>query len=191
MDFLVLTKTGGILGPFATVLGYIIDYIYKGLEWIGIPNTGLAIILFTFIVNLILMPLTIKQQKTSKMMSVMNPELQKIQAKYKDKKDEVSMRKMQAETSAVYEKYGTSPTGGCLYMIIQLPILFALYQVIYRVPAYVSSVNELYMNIAQPVSQVAGGGEMIQELISSLSLQRIANFDFSNTNSIIDFLAAL
>ena len=191
MDFLVLTKTGGILGPFATVLGYIIDYIYKGLEWIGIPNTGLAIILFTFIVNLILMPLTIKQQKTSKMMSVMNPELQKIQAKYKDKKDEVSMRKMQAETSAVYEKYGTSPTGGCLYMIIQLPILFALYQVIYRVPAYVSSVNELYMNIAQPLSQVAGGGEMIQELISSLSLQRIANFDFSNTNSIIDFLAAL
>ena len=66
MEFLVLTKVGGILGPFATV--------ERCVEWIGIPNIGLAIILFTLIVNLILLPLTIKQQKSSKMMSIMNPE---------------------------------------------------------------------------------------------------------------------
>ena len=87
LDFLVLTKAGGILAPFAEVLGFIINYIYKGLEFIGIPNVALAIVLFTLIVNLILMPLTIKQQKSSKMMSVMNPELQKIQAKYQGKRD--------------------------------------------------------------------------------------------------------
>lgn len=190
MDFLVLTKTGGILGPFATVLGFIINIIYSGLEAIGIPNIGLAIILFTIIVNIILLPLTIKQQRTTKLMSVMNPELQKIQAKYKGKTDEVSARRMQAETSAVYQKYGTSPTGGCLYLLIQMPILFALYRVIYNVPAYVSSVNDLYMQIAQPLSQVTGGGEIISGLIESLSL-RVTNFDFTNTSSIIDFLAAL
>lgn len=191
LDFLVLTKTTGILAPFAEILGFIINYIYKGLEFIGIPNTALSIVLFTLIVNLILMPMTIKQQKSSKMMSVMNPELQKIQAKYQGKKDEASVRKMQAETSAVYEKYGTSPTGGCLYLVIQLPILFALYQVIYRVPAYITSVNDLYMQIATPLSQVSGGGDMIQTLITDLSLNRVTNFDFSNTSSIVDFLAAL
>lgn len=190
MDFLVLTKTGGILGPFATVLGYIINIIYKGLEAIGVPNIGLAIILFTIIVNIILLPLTIKQQKTTKLMSVMNPELQKIQAKYKGKNDEVSARRMQAETSAVYQKYGTSPTGGCLYLIIQMPILFALYRVIYNVPAYVSSVNELYMQIAQPLSEIGGGGEIITGLIETLKLN-VLNFDFANTSSIVDFLAAL
>ena len=63
MEFLVLTKVGGILGPFATVLGFIINAIYEFLEMIGIPNIGLAIILFTLIVNLLLLPLTIKQQK--------------------------------------------------------------------------------------------------------------------------------
>lgn len=190
MDFLVLTQTGGILGPFATALGFIINYIYKGLEFIGIANIGVAIIIFTLIVNLILLPLTIKQQKSSKMMTVMNPELQKIQAKYKGRRDQESMARMQAETSAVYKKYGTSPTGGCLFMIIQLPILFALYQVIYHVPAYVDSINVLYTNIATPLSQVSGGGEIMTGLIQELSL-RVTNFDFNNTNTIIDALAAL
>ena len=104
MELLFLTKTGGILGPFAVVLGWIINYIYKFLELIGIPNIGLVIILFTLIVNLILLPMTIKQQKYTKLSAVMNPEIQKIQAKYKGKKDEVSMRRMQAETQAVYQK---------------------------------------------------------------------------------------
>ena len=187
MEFLVLTKVGGILGPFATALGFIINYIYKFLEWIGIPNIGLAIILFTLIVNLLLLPLTIKQQKSSKMMAVMNPELQKIQAKYKGKRDEVSVRRMQAETSAVYQKYGSSPTGGCLFMLVQLPILFALYQVIYAVPAYVNSLNDLYMQIAEPISRVSNGGEIVTGLINDLGV-RVTSFDFSNMNKIVDFL---
>ena len=187
MEFLVLTKVGGILGPFATVLGFIINAIYEFLEMIGIPNIGLAIILFTLIVNLLLLPLTIKQQKSSKMMAVMNPELQKIQAKYKGKRDEVSVRRMQAETSAVYQKYGSSPTGGCLYMLIQLPILFALYQVIYAVPAYVNSLNDLYMQIAEPISRVSNGGEIVTGLINDLGV-RVTSFDFSNMNKIVDFL---
>ena len=75
------------------------------------------------------MPLTIKQQKFSKLQSKMNPELQAIQKKYKDKRqDQAAMMKMNEETQAVYQKYGVNPMGSCLQLIIQMPILFALYR---------------------------------------------------------------
>ncbi len=190
MELLLLTKTGGILGPFAIVLGWIINYIYKFLELIGIPNIGLVIILFTLIVNLILLPMTIKQQKYTKLTAVMNPEIQKIQAKYKGKKDEVSMRRMQAETQAVYQKYGTSTMGGCLYMIIQLPILFALYQVIYNIPAYVDSVYSVYEPLATGILGFSDGMNQLNTLIQDLGLSRIQAFtsDTFTVNKVIDML---
>ncbi|MBB5265531.1 YidC/Oxa1 family membrane protein insertase [Catenibacillus scindens] len=189
MELLFLTKTGGILGPFATVLGWIINYIYKFLEMIGIPNIGLAIILFTLIVNIILLPLTLKQQKFTKLSAVMNPEIQKIQEKYKGKKDEVSMRRMQAETQAVYQKYGASTMGGCLYMIIQLPILFALYRVIYNIPAYVDSVYALYEPMANGILNFSDGMNQANALITELEM-RVTQFtsDTFTTNRIIDML---
>lgn len=189
MELLFLTKTGGILKPFAIVLGWIINYIYKFLELIGIPNIGLAIILFTLIVNIILLPMTIKQQKYTKLSAVMNPEIQKIQAKYKGKKDEVSMRRMQAETQAVYQKYGTSTMGGCLYMLIQLPILFALYRVIYNIPAYVDSVYSLYEPMANGILAFSDGMNQANTLIQELGI-RVSQFTEESfaTNSIIDML---
>ena len=87
MPAYVLTQYQGmILGPIAKVLGYIINAIYNFLEVIGIPNIGLSIILFTVIVNVLMIPLTIKQQKFQKMTARMNPELQAVQKKYKNKK---------------------------------------------------------------------------------------------------------
>ena len=177
MELLLLTKTGGILGPFATVLGWIINYIYIFLEKIGIPNIGLAIILFTLFVNLVLLPLTLKQQKSTKLSAVVNPEIQKIQAKYKGKKDELSMRRMQAETQAVYQKYGTSMTGGCLWVLIQMPILFALYQVIYHIPAYIEPVYELYQQIAEPMLSSPDGMATANALISDLGIRMVTEFD--------------
>ena len=189
MELLFLTKTGGILKPFAIVLGWIINYIYKFLELLGIENIGLAIILFTLIVNIILLPMTIKQQKYTKLSAVMNPEIQKIQAKYKGKRDEVSVRRMQAETQAVYQKYGTSTMGGCLYMLIQLPILFALYRVIYNIPAYVDSVYSLYEPMANGILAFPDGMNQANALIQELGI-RVSAFTQENfvTNSIIDML---
>ena len=189
MELLFLTKTGGILKPFAIVLGWIINYIYKFLEMLGIENIGLAIILFTLIVNIILLPMTIKQQKYTKLSAVMNPEIQKIQAKYKGKKDEVSMRRMQAETQAVYQKYGTSTMGGCLYMLIQLPILFALYRVIYNIPAYVDSVYSLYEPMANGILAFSDGMNQANTLIQELGI-RVTQFtnETFTTNKIIDML---
>lgn len=139
---------GAILGPIAKVLGVILNAIYNILSNFGIENVGLCIIIFTFIVNLLMIPLTIKQQKFSKLSSVMQPELTKITQKYQGKKDEQSVRNMQLEQQAIYQKYGVSPTAGCLPLLISMPILFALYRVIYAIPAYVTQIGDLYTNIA-------------------------------------------
>lgn len=136
---------GKILGPVAKVLGYILNWVFIVLEKIGIPNIALSIILFTIVIYLLLTPLTIKQQKFSKLSAKMNPEIQAIQAKYKGKKDQASMAAMNEETQAVYKKYGVSPSGSCVQLLIQMPILFALYRVIYNVPAYVGSVKEAFV----------------------------------------------
>ena len=84
---MILTKSGGILGPIASVLGIIMDFLFHITGQFGIFNVGLCIILFTIVTKMLMLPLTIKQQKSTKLMSIMNPEIQAIQAKYKGKKD--------------------------------------------------------------------------------------------------------
>ena len=121
--------------------------MYDGFAALGIYNIGFCIILFTIVVRMLMLPMTIKQQKFTKLNAAMNPEIQEIQKKYKDKKNQQSQLAMQEEIKSVYDKYGTSPTGSCLQLIIQMPILFALYRVIMNVPAYVKPVKELYLNV--------------------------------------------
>lgn len=140
-DIILTQNSTPIFKYIVWVLGKIMNIIFEFLYLIKIPNIGLAIILFTIVMYLLLMPLTIKQQKFSKLSSKMNPELQAISAKYKNRKDQESMMAMQQETQAVYAKYGVSPTGSCLQLIIQMPILFALYRVIYSMPAYVTKLR--------------------------------------------------
>ena len=146
----------------------------QGIFWfLGLfmeyPSIGLAIILFTIIIYVLMLPLTIKQQKFSKLSNKMNPEIQAIQAKYKGKTDQESMQKMQAETQAVYAKYGVSPSGSCVQLLIQMPILFALYRVIYNIPAYVPRVKEVFAPVVEPLSQKIGTdgfNEILQGLAS-------------------------
>ena len=109
-----------IIKQIAWLLGQIMNLIFNFLDKVfGIQNIGLCIIIFTVIVYTLMIPLTIKQQKFSKMSAVMNPEIQKLQKKYAGKRDQASQMKMQEEMNLIYEKYGTSPTGGCLPMLIQ------------------------------------------------------------------------
>ena len=145
----ILTQsTTFIIGPVAKLLGYIMNWLFLGLDAIGIPNIGLAIIIFTFVTKLLMMPLTVKQMKFTKLSTVMQPELQAIQKKYKNTKDQNEMLKMQEETKAVYAKYGTSPTGGCAQLLIQFPILLALYRIIQNIPAYVPKIAAFFCNAA-------------------------------------------
>lgn len=192
-----LTQSGGLLGPIASVLGWILNGIYEFLDLFGIQNVGLVIILFTFISRGLMIPLTIKQQKFTKLSSKMNPEIQKIQAKYKGKKDEESLKKQQAETQAIYEKYGASPTAGCLPMLIQLPIMFALYRVIYNVPGYVNDIKILYSNVASAIIGTDGYIDIMTEFANNVSVKTgfftdvtvDATYNSAYSNHIIDILA--
>ena len=168
MSGIILTQYGGkIIGPIAKLLGYLMEGIFTVLDVIGIPNIGLSIILFTIVIYLLLMPLTIKQQKFSKLSAKMNPELQAIQNKYKNKKDNDSMMAMNQETQAVYAKYGVSPTGSCLQLLIQMPILFALYRVIYSMPAYVKQIKEAFFPLVDKLIAQAGSAELLQNFKNS------------------------
>ncbi len=140
-----------IIKQVADLLGVVMNLLYKVFDKVGIANIGLCIIVFTLIIKLLMIPMTIKQQKTSKLSSVMNPEIQAIQKKYKGKTDNESMMKMNAETRAVYEKYGTSPAGGCMPMLLQMVILLALYGVISSIPSYVGDVKNIYMQASSDV----------------------------------------
>ncbi|MBE5857034.1 MAG: YidC/Oxa1 family membrane protein insertase [Lachnospiraceae bacterium] len=163
MNGLVLTQSDTfIIGFIAKLLGYVMEGIFYVLDLIGIPNIGLSIIIFTIVIYLLLMPLTIKQQKFSKLSAKMNPELTAIREKYKGKKDNDSMAAMNQETQAVYNKYGVSPTGGCVQLLIQMPILFALYQVIYRMPAYVTKIKEAFFPLVDELIKQPGSAEFIQ-----------------------------
>jgi len=165
---ILLTKSSTfIIGPVATLLGYIMNAIFMVLEKIGIPSIGLAIIIFTIVIYLCLLPLTIKQQKFSKLSAKMNPELQAIQKKYKDRRDNDSMMKMNEETQAVYRKYGVSPSGSCVQLLIQFPILLALYQVIYNFPAYVTSVKDTFMSVVDKLVHMDGAAEFLQTFKNS------------------------
>ena len=167
----VLTKTGGILGPIAGILGWIMDLLFRFTSTFGIENIGLCIILFTLVTKILMMPLTIKQQKSSKLMAVMQPEINAIQKKYKGKEnDQKSAMMMQAEMKAVYEKYGTSMTGGCLPLAIQMPIIFALYRVIWNVPAYVGSVKNAFMPLVEKILATSGSQEVLSEIAKVNSL---------------------
>lgn len=152
MNTIVLTKSATpVIGWIASLLGYIMEGIFNLLDLIGIPNIGLSIILFTIVVYLLMMPLTIKQQKFSKLSAKMSPELNAIREKYKNRKDNDSAMQMNAETQAVYAKYGVSPSGSCVQLLIQMPILFALYQVIYKMPAYVGKIGAAFKVLADKI----------------------------------------
>ena len=187
---MVLTKAGSILGPIATVLGYVMDILFRFTSSFGVFNVGLCIILFTIVMKTLMIPLTIKQQKTTKLMSVMNPEIQAIQKKYKGKSDQESMQRQNVEIQAVYEKYGTSMTGGRLPLLIQMPILLALYRVIYNIPAYVPSVRVYFDNVVTPLMGQADYAQKLQEItnIATACGGKLDKFDFTNANRLVDML---
>lgn len=197
MTQIILTQySGKIIGPIAKLIGYIMNYLYMFLDKVfGIQNIGICIILFTFIIYMCMLPLTYKQQKFSKLSQKMQPEIKEIQKKYQGKKDQSSMMKMNEETQAVYEKYGVSPTGSCVQMLIQMPILLAMYRVVYNVPAYVSSVKEVYTPLVDKITQVSGFKDTITQFVSDIGVRPMYGLNFetatSTSNSIIDVLYAL
>lgn len=182
-----LTAQTGILYPFCWLLGKILNLIYIGLDAMGIANLGLCIIFFTLVVKLILLPFTLKQQKGSKINQYIQPEIQKVQKKYKNKTDQDSMLKQQQEMQAVYKKYGTSMTNGCLVSFIQLPIIYALYRVIYNIPAYVDSIKVMYDPISAQIAKIPDYTTELSTFVTdekistaSRAIKTLTNLDVTN-----------
>lgn len=182
MSGIVLTAyDGAILGPVAKLLGWGMNGIYVGMyKLFGIENIGLSIILLTIVIYLCLLPLTIKQQKFSKLSQKMQPEIQAIQAKYKNKKDQNSMMAMNEETRLVYEKYGVSPSGSCVQLLIQMPILLALYRVFYNVPAYVTSVKDNFSGLVNGIISTDGFVDTMTQLVTDNKVTTASSIMASN-----------
>lgn len=182
MNGILLTQNSTPIFKYIVwILGKLMEGIFTVIDAIGIPNIGLAIILFTIIINLLMMPLTIKQQKFSKLSSKMNPELQAIQAKYKNRKDQNSQMAMNNEIQAVYAKYGVSPTGSCGYLLIQMPILFALYRVIYAMPAYVTKIGDTFRVLASQIISSDSAGWLMETTDGSIA-NTVSMYGKSMTN---------
>ena len=189
----VIFLLNNILKPIASILGIIMNGIYEFFHLFGVQNIALSIIIFTFITKTLMLPLTIKQQKFTRLQTKITPEVQKIQEKYKGKKDEASMRKLQSETQAVYQKYGASPTSGCLPMLLSLPIMFALYSVINNIPDFVNIVQKYYTVVAESIqtqgtqvlSDIAVNFEKLELTSLKSIIKALASFNSSQWDALL------
>lgn len=174
---------GKFLGPIAKVLGWIMSGIYDiiyNLSGGAIDSVPLAIIIMTLLIYMCLLPLTIKQQKFSKLSQKMQPEIQAIQAKYKNRKDQESIMAMNQESQMVYEKYGISPTGTCLPMLIQTPILLALYRVFYNIPAYIGNIKSSYTTLVDGIESTSGFADKLASLMEGFNTVTSSGLNATN-----------
>ena len=196
-ELLLTAYDGSILGPIAKILGWLMNGIYNIMAVVGIENVGLTIIIFTVVIYMLMFPLTYKQQKFSKLSQKMQPEIQAIRKKYENRKDQASMMAMNEETQRVYEKYGVSMTGSCGQMLIQMPILFALYRVFMNVPAYVNGVKENFAPLVEGIMSTEGYADKMTQLVTDYRIYTQPAVDFTQTdanvvsNYIIDVLGKL
>lgn len=152
-------------------LGWLLRIIYQLVN-----NYGFAIILFTLITKFILFPLTLKQQKTMAQTQLIQPKLNELQKKYGEDREKFS-----EESMKLYKKYGVSPFSGCLPMLIQLPIIFALYTVIREPLAYIFSISgdeitNLIANNKELLEGVKPGSEQI--ILTAKLKEYLINYKF-------------
>ena len=189
MEIYGLLAVGGgiydlpVIKQIAWLLGQVMNGLYNLLSLMGIENIGISIIIFTIIVYTILMPLTIKQQKFSKMQAVMQPELQKIQKKYANKRDQASMQKQQEEMNLVYDKYGVKMSSGCLPSLMQILILFGLYPVVMYVPEYVTKVRNVFLPLVEKIQATSGYQDIIESVSKSV-VPNINSFDLTRPSEL-------
>ena len=201
LDFIELTRYSGnlpLISPIfsfiVNIMGVIMDYIFRATSALGVQNIGLCIILFTIVTRILMFPLSYNQGKSSRLMGALQPEIKAVQKKYAGKQDQQSMMLQQAEIKTIYEKYGVSMTGGCSQLLIQMPIIFALYRVILNIPAYVASVKVPFQNIVDAiggeaaVDTVNSFAHSTEELSKIISQARISGDVIATPDNIIDFL---
>lgn len=165
-----------IIDFFANILSYIINPIYN-----LVGNYGVAVILFTVIVKVLLVPLGVKQQKTMVKTKQIKPELDKIQSKYKNDKE-----KLNEETMKLYQKYDINPMGGCLPLLVQFPILLGLYRVIQHPINWI-----LRSNPVDAIEKIITEGKMTESAAAEALRSLCASADkIAGLNSVSELVGA-
>lgn len=176
LDFLIVSRDimhqPWILTDYiAKILGWFINiFFYLIHDIIGVEkcSLGLAIIGLTIFVRLLLLPMAYKQQKSMYKMQLLSPEIKKLQEKYPDAKtDPEVQRKLSLETQKLYSENNVSPLGGCLPLIIQLPIFFGLYYVMQNPYLYINGMTEIYNQMSAIISSAAENSSDLANLIFS------------------------
>lgn len=129
-----------------TPLGWIMKLIYGFIQ-----NYGLSIVVFTILIKLVLLPFSIKQQKSSAKMSVVQPQMMELQKKYAN-----NQQKLNEELQALYAREGYNPMGGCLLTFVQFPIIMGLYDVIYKPMTHVLGISEEIITKATEIATALG-----------------------------------
>ena len=188
-------EAGSILGPIANIMGTVYNMLFNLLN--GIVDSGvlgLAIIAFTLIVKIILFPLMVKQQKSSSKMQLLQPEMEKIKNKYKGKTDQLSKQKMAVEIQDYQKKNGISLVGGCLPLLLQLPILYALFYLFQNAYVYVDVIGQNYVDIANTIIQIPVDLRMevfqpyaqsFVDTYKGIEIIKTNGFDLSVTNDVV------
>lgn len=186
-NILLTASSGQILGPIAKFLGWIMNAIYMFVYNVfGIESVVLSIVIVTFLIYLCMLPLTIKQQKFSKLTQLMQPEIQAIAEKYKGKRDQASIQAMNNEQQLVYEKYGVNPMGTCLPMLIQMPIWLALYRVFYNIPAYITSVKGYFTGLVNEIQNASGYKDSLAQLLKDYNYTTSSGLSANNVKAALD-----
>lgn len=190
-----LRMPGSILGPITAVLGTVYSMLFEFVDsMVNSGSLGFAIILFTLIVKIILFPLMVKQQKSSYKMQMLQPEMEKIKNKYKGKSDQLSQQKMTLEIQDLQKSNGVSLLGGCLPMLIQLPILYALFYLFQNPYVYVDVIGQNYMDLANAILEVPAAlrmevfGDYAQAFVdanSKIAYITANGFDLSRMEDIV------
>ncbi len=181
---------GVIVGPFANLLGGIYNILFNIVYGISPAGSlGIAIILFTVLVRLILVPLMVKQHKSTYMMSKIQPEMIKIQNKYKNKNDPMSQQKQAMEIQKLQKDNGVSMFGGCLPMLIQLPILYGMFYIFQQAFNYVDVIGVLYNQITDIFMSIPV--ELRVEVLKPIALAHSMSMDLAVESDMFNLVAVL
>jgi YidC/Oxa1 family membrane protein insertase len=182
-----------------TLFGAILNVIFDLVEIIApIGTLGIAIIIFTLVTRLLMTPLQLKQQRTTRIMSKLQPEMQKLQKKYENKKDQASQMQYSQELQGLYKKYNISPLSGCLPLLIQLPLIYALFNVLRTPSKYISELSDIYTGLGQIiVNKVANYQGLLMNALQQVGQASTVAYDLTSltstdgTGSLPQFLSQL
>ncbi len=165
-----------IVDVIAKFLGWIIDVIYNVTDAIttdGVNALGVSIILLTIVTRFLMLPLAFKQQKSMLASQKLQPEVDKIRKKYGNTKDPEVQQKMNADIQALYAKHKVNPLSGCLPLLIQMPIFFALSYLMQNSYLFIKKIGAVYEQLAQTIFSVPDFANFANDVLKPIALPKL------------------